>query len=84
MPEVVVGKVTHWFGKISVAIVKLTDSLRVGQTIHFKGSHTDFTQVVESMQIEHKNVQEAKAGDDIGIKVSEKVREGDEALLVTE
>ncbi len=83
MPEVVIGKVTHFFGKISVAIVELTASLTVGQTVHFKGAHTDFKQTVESMQIEHVNVQEAKAGDAIGIKVSGKVREGDEALLET-
>ena len=83
MPELVIGKVTHFFGKISVAIVELTGPLKVGQTLHFKGAHTDFTQVVESMQIEHVNVEEANAGDAIGIKVADKVREGDEALLET-
>lgn len=77
MPEKEIGKITHYFGNIGVAIVKVTDSLRVGETIHVKGATTDFKQTVESMQIEHKPIEEAKAGDEVGIKVSEKAREGD-------
>jgi putative protease len=83
MPEVSIGKVTHYFGKISVAIIKLTEPLKVGQTVHFKGAHTDFTQAVDSMQIEHVNVEEAKVGDDVGLKALEKVHEGDQVFLVT-
>lgn len=77
MSEKEVGRVTHYFGNIGVAIIKLTDALRVGEKIHVKGATTDFEQVVESIQIEHKPVEEAKAGDEVGIKVSGKVREGD-------
>jgi len=77
MPEKEVGKVIHYFGKIGVAIVKFTDTFRVGETIHVKGATTDFTQVVDSMQAEHQPISEAKAGDEVGIKVNEKVREGD-------
>ena len=71
-----IGKVTHYFGKIGVAVIKLEDSLKVGDTIRIVGGQTDFTQTVESMEIEHKKVKEAKAGDSVGVKVAQKVREG--------
>ena len=77
MEEKEIGVVTHYFGHLSVGIVKLKDSLKVGDTIHFKGHTSDFEQVVESMQIEHKDVQEAKAGDAVGLKVKDHVREHD-------
>jgi putative protease len=78
MPEEgkLVGEITHYFGKIGVAVLKLSDVLRVGDTIKIVGADTEFTQPVESMQIEHQNIQEAKAGDLIGLKVSQKVKEG--------
>lgn len=72
-----VGKVTHYFSKIGVAAITLTDTLKVGDKIRIKGHTTDFEQVVESMQINKTDVKEAKAGDEIGIKVKEKVREKD-------
>jgi len=72
-----VGRVTHYFGNIGVAVVELEDSLRVGDRIRIVGGvDTDFEQVVESMEIEHEKVQEAKKGDAIGLKVNQKVREG--------
>lgn len=72
-----IGEVIHYFGKIGVAVVKLKDTLSVGDEIRIVGGEsTDFTQKVESMEIEHKKIQEAKAGDSIGLKVKEKVREG--------
>lgn len=72
-----IGKVTHYFGNIEVAVVELTDTLRVGDTIRIVGGvDTDFTQKVESMEIEHEKVETAKAGDSIGLKVLQKVREG--------
>ncbi len=72
-----VGEVTHYFGKIGVAILKLSDTLKVGETIKIVSkTGEEFTQTVESMQIEHQNVQEAKAGDLIGLKVNKKVKEG--------
>ena len=77
-----VGKVTHFFGKISVAVVELSDTLKVGDKIRIKGNTTDFEQVVESMQIEHQNVEKAEAGQAIGLKVKEKVREGDKVYVV--
>jgi putative protease len=72
-----VGRVTHFFSKISVAVIELTTSLAVGDTIMIKGPTTDFEQVVESMQIEHQNVQRAEAGQSIGLKVTQRVRETD-------
>jgi len=71
-----IGKVTHYFGNIGVAVLELTDTLKVGDTIRIVGGTTDFTQTVDSIEIEHKKVEEAKKGDSIGLKVSQKVREG--------
>lgn len=82
MQEQEIGRIMHYFGKVSVGIVKLLGELKVGDTIHVKGVHDDFTQVIESMQIEHLSVNEAKAGDEIGIKVSGKVHENDKVFKV--
>jgi putative protease len=84
MKEVEVGKATHYFSHLSVAAIELSGSLRVGDKVHIKGHTTDFFQEVESMQIEHQSVSEAKAGDSIGLKVREKVREGDTVYKVVE
>lgn len=81
-PERPIGKVSHYFGKISVAAIDLSDTLRVGDTIHIKGHTTDLTQTIASIQIEHASVQSAKAGDCIGVGVDEHVREGDTVFLV--
>jgi len=72
-----VGRITHFFTKISVAVIELTAPLAVGDTIAIKGPNTDFEQPVESMQIEHNNVQRAEAGQSIGLKVAQRVREND-------
>jgi putative protease len=72
-----IGRITHFFSKISVAVIELTQPLAVGDTIVVKGPTTDFEQTVESMQIEHQNVQNAKAGQSIGLKVAQRVREND-------
>jgi len=79
-----VGKITHFFDKISVAVIELSGTLREGDKIRIKGSTTDFEQTVNSMQIEHETIEEANAGQSIGLKVSEKVRPGDEVFLVKE
>lgn len=72
-----IGRITHFFPKISVAVIELKASLSVGDSIVVKGPTTDFEQVVDSMQIEHENVQRAEAGQSIGLKVTERVRETD-------
>lgn len=71
-----IGKISHYFSKIGVAVIELQDSLRVGDTIRIVGGETDFTQTVDSLEIEHQKIEEAKAGDSAGLKVSQKVREG--------
>jgi len=71
-----IGRVTHYFGKIGVAVVELQDTLKVGDTIRIVGGETDFTQTVESMEVEHQKIKEAKPGESVGIKVAQKVREG--------
>lgn len=77
MPEERVGIVNDYFARIGVAGIDLEGPLRVGDTIHIKGHTTDLEQVVESMQIEHEQVEEAKAGDSVGIKVNDRCRDGD-------
>ena len=72
-----VGHVTHFFTKINVAVVELSATLAVGDTILIKGPTTDFEQVVGSMQIEHENIERAEAGQSIGLKVEQRVREED-------
>lgn len=72
-----VGRVTHFFAKISVAVVELTAPLAVGDYIVIKGPTTDFEQAVESMQIEHENIERAEAGQSIGLEVVQRAREKD-------
>jgi hypothetical protein len=83
MEEKLIGKVNHWFGKIGVAGVELTDKLAVGDRIHLLGHTTDFDQEVTSMQIMHQDVAAAGPGDDVGIKVQFRARVGDRVYKVT-
>lgn len=72
-----IGEITHYFSNIKVAVVELKSPLKAGDTIRIIGGEdTDFTQTVDSMEIEHKKIKKAKKGDSIGLKVKEKVREG--------
>jgi len=83
--EELIGQITHYFGKIKVAIVEITKKdLKAGDTIHIKGSSTDFEQPVKSMQVEHEQVDKAKKGDIIGLKIKDKAREGDEVYKIIE
>lgn len=75
-----IGTVTHYYGDISVAIVKFKRVFKVGEKINFKGATTDFKETVKSMQYDHKPIQTAKKGQEVGIKVGDKVREGDEVF----
>ena len=81
MKEEEIDVVTHYFGHISVAIIKLKHNLKVGDAIRIKGAHDDFIQAVDSMQIEHKNVEEVKENEIIGIKVLKKVHPNDKVYL---
>lgn len=82
--EKVLGIIDHFFDHISVAAVKILAPIKVGDVVHIKGHTTDFVQKIESMQIEHQTVNSAKKGDDIGIKVKEKVREHDKVYLASQ
>ena len=82
MEEKEIGVVSSYFQHVNVAAIKLSDVLKVGQKVHIKGHTTDFEVEVPSIQIEKESVEEAKAGDHIGIKVPEKVRPNDKVFLV--
>ncbi len=77
-----IGVITHHFGKISVGIIKLKKPLRLGDKIHIKGAHDDFTQVVSSMQYNHKDISSAKKGLEVGIRVPQPVHENDRVYKV--
>jgi selenocysteine-specific translation elongation factor len=83
MPEVEIGRVSDFFARPVVAGITLSGTLKVGDKIHIKGHTTDIEFVVESMQIDNANVTEGKAGDAIGIKVTDRVRAGDHVYKVT-
>jgi len=83
MPEEVIGQVSDFFAHPVVAGIQLTGTLKAGDSIHIKGHTTDLELTVESMQIDNVNVTEARAGDAIGIKVSERVRRGDTIYKVS-
>ena len=83
MPEEEIGVVTHYFGHIPAAAITLSKPLKVGDKIHIKGHTTDFETTIASMQVEHKDVKEAKKGASIGIGVTEKCREHDKVFRVT-
>jgi len=78
-----VGKVTHFFTKISVAVIELRASISVGDRILIKGPTTNLEQTIESMEIEHEKVTQAEAGQSIGLKVDDRVRENDTVYKIS-
>lgn len=84
MAEREVGKVTHYFTRISVAGVRLTDRLRVGDRIHILGHTSDFEQDVTSMELNHQQIEVGEPGQEIGLLVTERVRRGDTIYKVEE
>jgi len=84
MQEKLIGKILHYYNNIGVGIIDLLDELKINDKIHIKGQTTDFEQVVDSLQIDHEEVSEADAGDSVGIKTIQPVREKDEVFLVTD
>ena len=84
MPEEIIGTVSDFFARPVVAAIELTAALKVGDKIHIKGHTTDLELNVDSMQINNVDVKEAKAGDSIGVKVSERVRKKDTVYKVTD
>jgi len=85
MVEEKIGIVEHFFSKVSVAAVKITESeLKIGDTVHFVGAHTDFQQKIDTMEINRNPVEIVKKGDDVGIKVKDRVREHDVVYKIPE
>ncbi len=85
MEEKLIGKITHYFTNIGVAVLEITQGdLKVGDKIHIKGATSDFEQKINSMQIEHEKIDKAKKGQAIGLKVEQQAREGDEVYRVAE
>jgi len=85
MPETKVGVITHYFGKLGVAVVKATEGpIAVGDKIHIKGHTTDHTQVVESLQVEHRAVPRIEVGQDAGMQVGCHAHEHDQVFKVTD
>lgn len=82
MPEELIGKITHIYGKINVAVVKLSGKLKKGDKIKIKGKDIEFEQIAASMQIEHKEISEAKAGQEIGLKLEQPAKEGCEIYKI--
>lgn len=82
--ETRVGKITHYYDHISVAVLELYGELKVGDTIHIHGRSTDITQLIDSLEIEHQKIQSAGPGAEVALKVSAPVREGDILYLVKE
>ncbi|HUI88561.1 MAG TPA: hypothetical protein VLX61_07520 [Anaerolineales bacterium] len=79
-----IGQITHYFDHISVAVVQLTQSLHVGDTIHILGHSTDFKQDVTSLQIEHRSIDEAEPGDDVALQVIQAVHPNDKVFKLTD
>jgi translation elongation factor EF-1alpha len=80
MSEKKIGIITHYFDHISVGIIKAASPIKVGDKVHFKGHTTDFEQEIKEMQFDHESIAEVKKGKEVGVKVKEPVREGDEVF----
>ncbi len=83
MSGVQIGEVTYFYDKISVAVIALTDTIRVGDTVHILGRSTDFRQEVTTMQIEHQPVEEVGAGQEVALKILRRVRPHDKVFKLT-
>lgn len=83
MADFKVGKITHYYDKIGVAVVELSDTLAVGDLIKISGHDREFTMTASSMQVEHQQITEAKKGQAVGMKVDQEVFEGDEVYKVS-
>lgn len=82
MGDVKIGKITHYYDKIGVAVVEVIAPIKIGDTIKISGHDKEFTQEISSMQIEHEQMEQADKGQVIGLKVDQPVKENDEIFLV--
>lgn len=78
-----IGEVTHYYDRISVAVIKLSNPLSKGDLVHFLGYGSDFTQEITSMQIEHESIDSAKKGDEVAIKTTKPVKQKTAVFLIT-
>ncbi len=79
-----IGEVIHFYNKIQVAVLRISEPIKLGDRLHFLGAHTDFLQEVRSMQIEHQPIEEAEAGSEVAVKVDQRVRRGDSVFRLSE
>lgn len=85
MKEIEVGRVVDYFGKVGVASIEITaEEIKIGDTLHFKGHTTDFNQAIDSMEIEHEQVEKVNIGANVGIKVNNRVRNRDKVYRIVE
>lgn len=75
------GKITHFYSKLGVGIIKLDKELKAGDEIQIKGNTSDFKQKVEELQLNHKNIDKGEKGQEVGVKLSQKVRDGDVVFI---
>lgn len=82
MAELQIGEITHYFRDINVGVIALTDTIQLGDNIHIRGHTTDFEQRIASLQVEHQEVEQAGAGGEVALKVTQRVREGDKVFKI--
>lgn len=80
MAEKKIGEITHYFDHIKVGIIKASSPISVGDKVHIKGHTTDFEQEIAEIQLDHESIKTAKKGQEVGVRVKELVREGDEVF----
>ena len=84
MSDIRIGRVTHYYDKLNVAVLALTEAIRLGDTVHILGHSTDFRQEVTSLQVERQPVSEARPGQDVALKVAQRVHPHDAVFKITE
>ena len=82
MADKKIGTITHFFDRISVGIIKLNGKLKVGDKVRIQGATTNFEQEISEIQLEHESIPEGKKGQEVGVKITEKVREGDDVYIL--
>jgi hypothetical protein len=82
MTDTKIGEIVHYYDKIGVAVIKVLSPLKVGDRVKISGHDNEFEQTIASMQVEHQNIDQAKKGDDVGVKLDQPARNGDEVYKV--
>jgi putative protease len=82
MTDTKIGEIIHYYDKIGVAVIKVLSPLKTGDRVKISGHDKEFEQTIVSMQVEHQNIDKAKKGDDVGVKLDQPARDGDEVYKV--